>query len=169
MRHRYQAGRFDMIGRIVAILSIPLMGVAIWGLIRQVRKPQRLRTSTPIIGMVMATVMLLVNVFILRQATPGLLGLSLLVVGLGFGVAWGQATRLLRRGEAIVAKRSVLHIVFWGCSLAITQVLATFATAAWVAGGLVTMFFAAGTSLGTNANLLARHRVLRRAPRAASG
>ncbi|MDH3259632.1 MAG: hypothetical protein OEM81_12820 [Acidimicrobiia bacterium] len=158
-----------MIGRIIGVLSIPLMAFAIWGLIRQVRKPQRMRTSTPIIGMVMATVMLLVNVLILRQATPGLLGISLLVVGLGFGVAWGQATRLLRRGEAIVAKRSVLHIVFWGFSLAVTQILATFATAVWVAGGLVTMFFAAGTTLGTNANLLVRHMGLRRAPRPVGG
>jgi membrane protein CcdC involved in cytochrome C biogenesis len=137
------------------------MGWAIWGLIRQVRKPMPIRTITPVLGMVMSTGMLLINVVVLKQAAPSLLGVSLLVVGLGFGLAWGQTTRLSREGERVVAKRSIVHLVFWAVSFGATQLLATFATAAWVAGGLVGMFFAAGTTLGTNANLFARYRSLR--------
>jgi hypothetical protein len=49
-----------------------------------------------------------------------------------------------------------MHLVFWGISYAITQVLATFAPAFLVAGGLATMFFSAGSTLGTNLNLLVR-------------
>jgi len=152
-----------MMWRILSLLSIPFLVWVIWGLIRQVRKPQRLRVTTPLLGIGVAVGMLAVNVLFLRIAEPGLLGASLGVVGIAFGLAWGQATRLQRQGEAIVAQRSVLHIIFWGCSLAITQVLATFATAAWVSGGLIAMFFATGTTLGTNANLLVRQIRIRRA------
>ena len=86
---------------------------AFWGLIRQVRKPQRLRASTPVIGIVMSVLMLAVNVLILHRANPTLLGGALLVVGIGFGLAWGQATQLAKEGDTVVAERSVLHIIFW--------------------------------------------------------
>lgn len=152
----------EMMWRILSLLSVPLMAWAIWGLIRQVRRPTPIRTFTPVLGMVMSTGMLLVNVVLLRQAAPSLLGVSLLVVGLGFGLAWGQTTRLSREGERVVARRSVVHLVFWAVSFGATQLLATFATAALVGGGLVGMFFAAGTTLGTNANLLLRQTQVRR-------
>jgi hypothetical protein len=151
-----------MIGRGFGLLSIVLIGLALWGLIRQVRKPQSLRPSGNLIGIVMAPTMLLVNLIVLRQAAPGLLGPSLLVLGLGFGAAWGQVAKLKTQEGRVLAERSILHLVFWGISYAATQILATFADAAWVAGGLIAMFFATGTSLGTNANLLVRQLRLRR-------
>jgi hypothetical protein len=145
-----------MITRIVSLLTIPLLAFTIWGLVKQVGKEQRLTLATPLIGLVMAPLTLLVNVVFLRRAYTALLLPFLLVAGLGFGLAWGQTTRMLAKGNRLVAKRSVLHLVFWGISYAITQVLATFAPASWVAGGLATMFFSAGSSLGTNLNLLLR-------------
>jgi hypothetical protein len=109
----------------------------------------------------MSVLMLAVNVFILHRANPTVLGAALLVVGVGFGLAWGQATQLSQEGDAVVAQRSVLHIVFWAVSFTLTQVLATFAPAAWVAAGLAAMFFSAGATLGTSANLLVRRRSLK--------
>jgi hypothetical protein len=150
-----------MIGRGFGLLSIVLVGFALWGLVRQVRKPLTVRPSGNLIGIAMAPIMLVVNVVVLRQAAPGLLGPSLLVLGLGFGLAWGQVARLRTQDGRVIAERSILHLFFWGVSYAVTQVLATFATAAWVAGGLVAMFFAAGTTLGTNANLFVRQLLLR--------
>jgi hypothetical protein len=151
-----------MIGRGFGLLSVVLISLALWGLIRQVRKPQTIRPSGNLIGIVLAPLMLVVNVVVLRQAAPGLLGPSLLVLGLGFGMAWGQVAKLQAQEGRVVAERSILHLLFWGISYAATQILATFATAAWVAGGLIAMFFATGTSLGTNANLLIRQLRLRR-------
>lgn len=145
-----------MFWRILSLLSIPLMGLTIWGLIRQVRKEQPLRLSTPIFGLAMAPLALLVNVLLLRQTFSVYLGPAVLVLGLGFGLAWGQTTRLYASEGALVAKRSVLHLLFWGVSYAITQLLSTFTKTVWVAGGLATMFFSTGSSLGTNLNLLVR-------------
>ena len=145
-----------IIGRILGILSIPLLLFTIWGLIRQVRKEQRLRMSTPVIGLVMAPVTLLINLVFLRQAFPAFLGPAMLVMGLGLGLAWGQTNRVYRRGDNLVGKRSIFHLVFWGISYAITQLLATFMPAYVVAGGLAAMFFSTGSTLGTNLNLMVR-------------
>jgi hypothetical protein len=128
----------------------------IWGLVRQVRKALPVRPSTILIGVAMAPIMLVVNVVILRQAAPGGLGAAFLVLGSGFGVAWGFTAQLTKRETVVVAERSILHLVFWAVSFGFTQMLATFAEARWVAGGLLAMFFATGTTLGSHLNLLVR-------------
>jgi hypothetical protein len=152
------------LGRILSLLSIPLMALSIWGLIRQVRREQRLKLFTPIVGLAMAPITLLINILCLRQAFSACLGPALLICGLGFGVAWGQTTRLYIKGDALVGKRSVLHLVFWGISYAVTQILTSFAPAMYVVGGLATMFFSTGSTLGTNLNLLVRQLRMRTSP-----
>jgi hypothetical protein len=150
-----------MIYRILSLLSVPLTLLSFYGMIRQVRKELPFRLRTPIIGLVFAPLSLVINVIFLRRAFSEFLGPALLITGLGFGLAWGQATRLYVKGPSIVGKRSVLHIIFWAVSYAITQILATFAPALWVAGGLTAMFFSTGSGLGTNLNLLIRQLRLR--------
>lgn len=150
-----------MIWRVLSLLSIPIVVWTFWRMAKQVGKPQRARSITPVIGMVISMVMLAVNVFLLHRAAADLLGVALLIVGIGFGLAWGQSTRFSMQDDVLVAKRSVLYLGFWAVSFAITQLLATFATTLWVTGGLMTMFFAAGATLGTNANLLLRGSLAR--------
>jgi uncharacterized membrane protein len=150
------------VGRILGLVSIPLVGITIWGLMRQIRKPMPFRPWAAWLGIVMAPLILVINFFILRQADPGLIGPSLLVAGLGFGIAWGRATKVRAEGTRVVAQRSVAHLAFWGASFAATQLLATFTEARYVAGGLLVMFFSTGTTVGTNLNLLIRQRRVRR-------
>jgi len=150
-----------MIYRILSLLTIPLVLLSFYGMIRQMRKELPFRLFTPIIGLVLAPLSLIINVIFLHKAFSAFLGPALLITGLGFGLAWGQATRLYIKGPSIVGKRSVLHIVFWAVSYAITQIMATFAPALWVAGGLTAMFFSTGSGLGTNVNLLIRQLRLR--------
>jgi hypothetical protein len=141
-----------MIYRVLSLLTVPLVLLSFYGVIRQMRKELPFRIRTPIIGIIFAPLSLIINVIFLQRAFSAFLGPALLITGLGFGLAWGQATRLYVKGPSIVGKRSVLHIVFWAVSYAITQILATFAPALWVAGGLTAMFFSTGSGLGTNLN-----------------
>lgn len=150
-----------MIYRILSLLTIPLVLFSFYGMVRQMRKELPFRLFTPIIGLIMSPLSLIINVIFLQRAFSAFLGPALLITGLGFGLAWGQATRLYVKGPSIVGKRSVLHIVFWAVSYAITQILATFAPALWVAGGLTAMFFSTGSGFGTNLNLLTRQIRLR--------
>jgi hypothetical protein len=146
----------SVVRRIISLLSIPLVGVMIWMLVQQVRRESRLKLSTPVVGLVMAPLTLLVNIIFLHQAFSVFIGPALLILGLGFGLAWGQTARLYTRQNALMCKRSVMHLVFWGISYGLTQLLATFTTAVWVTGGLAAMFFSTGSTLGTNLNLLVR-------------
>lgn len=150
-----------ILGRLFSLLTIPLMLITIWGLIRQTRKEQRLSLYSPVIGLAMAPMILLVNIIFLHQAFHAYLAPALLIFGLGLGLAWGQTTGLYAKGKHLVGKRSIMHLVFWCISYAITQVLATFAPAFLVGGGLATMFFSAGSTLGTNLNLLVRQLFMR--------
>ena len=151
-----------MIWRILSLLTIPIVALTFWMLIRQVRKPTPVRPGWTAIGLVFAPAMLVVNLVFLRHASPGSLGIALLVLGIGFGVAWGFTARLSMRDEKVIADRSILHLVFWGVSFGVTQMLATFAAAEVVAGGLAMMFFATGTTLGTSTNLLVRQLQIRK-------
>jgi hypothetical protein len=109
----------------------------------------------------MAPVTLLINIIFLRQAFRAYLGPALLILGLALGLAWGQATRLYAKGKTLVAKRSIMHLVCWAISYALTQILATIAPASIVAGGLAAMFFSTGSTLGTNLNLIVRQLQMR--------
>ena len=150
-----------MIGRVVALLSIPLTALALYGILSQVRREHRIGLWAPLIGLMLSPLMLAINLIFFRQAISGILGPVLLVLGLGFGLAWGQTARLRREGDDVVGRRSLLHLLFWGVSYAATQLLATFTNATWVTGGLVAMFFSTGSGLGTNLNLLWRRQRLR--------
>jgi len=157
----------EFLGRLFSLASIPLMLLGVWGIVRQVNKERVIRLASPLIGIFMSPAMLLFNVLVLRQAGVTCVGPLFLVLGLGFGLAWGMTMRLNLRDGRVIGKQSILHLVFWGMSYAITQLLTVFAPASWVAGGLVLMFFSTGTTLGTNLNLIARQMRLQLAPRPA--
>ena len=146
----------EIVGVLIGLLSIPLTVVGFILLIRQIRKTQRIQKRTALIGMFFSILMLVVNLLFLNSALVSLWQPFFLILGGGFGLAWGLTTKLMIREEDIVAKRSIAYILFWAVSLAITQVLAAFARNSVVAFGLGGMFFSAGSSLGTNLNLLTR-------------
>ncbi len=154
----------EFLGRLFSLASIPLTLLGVWGIIRQVNKEQRLGLASPMIGLVMSPLILLLNVLVLRQAQVNCAGPLFLIMGLGFGLAWGLTMRLSLRDGKVVGKQSILHLVFWGISYATTQFLTVVAPASWVAGGLVLMFLSTGTTLGTNLNLVLRQMRLRHAP-----
>ena len=156
-----------MILRLLSLLSIPLTLVMIFSMIRMVRNEQRARMRTNIMGIIFAPMILLINIIFLNRAFsdfPGMLciGSMVAVFGLGFGFAWGQTAKLYKKGEKLVVKRSVAHLIFWAFSLAITQLFATFASTALVAGGLVALLFSTGSTVGTNTNMLVRFQKLKR-------
>lgn len=156
----------DFLGRALSLLSVPLTLVMIFSMIRLVKKEQRARIRTNIIGIIMAPMTLLINVIFLNRALPNFfsvffVGGFVAVFGLGFGLAWGQTAKLYKKDEQLVVKRSIAHLVFWGLSYAITQLLAAVATTGFVAGGLATMLFSAGSTVGTNVNMLVRYQKLK--------
>jgi len=151
-----------MIDRIFGLISIPITLVMIYLLIRQVGKAQPVNPQSTMTSLIFAVFTLLVNLLFMKQANPGLFGPLLLIAGVFFGLVRGQATHLSVEDGALTARQSIIHLVFWGISAAVTQLLAAFAPARWVAGGLAMMFFSTGATLGTGFNLLMRQNKLRK-------
>jgi len=99
---------------------------------------------------------LLVNLLFLKNVNPCILGVLFLAAGLALGLAHGRIARLSWEQGQVVARQSILHLVFWGISAAATQLPASFAPARLVAGGLSMMFFSTGTTFGSGIALLLR-------------
>lgn len=158
----------SFIGRFISFISIILMGIGFFMLIKTIKKSNRVRGSSLLFSMVFSVGMLLFNVLVMRSARIQWWFPLILIFGAGFGFAWGTTTTLNIQEKKILGKRSVLYIYFWLASMLITQVLAFFAKTNAVAFGLAGMFFSTGASLGTNSNILYRMQQLLRSPRPAS-
>jgi membrane protein CcdC involved in cytochrome C biogenesis len=146
----------NFIGRFISFISIVLMGIGFFMLIKTIKKSNRVRASSLLLSMIFSIAMLLFNVIVMRSAQIQWWFVLILIFGAGFGFAWGTTTALDIKEEKIIGNRSVLYIYFWLASLAITQVLALIAKTNVVALGLAGMFFSTGASLGTNSNILYR-------------
>jgi len=145
--------------RLISLLSIPLALLMFYGLIRSVGREQPYRKPIYVKGIVMTSIMMAVNVLFMFQAffawCPGIWPLFILA-GLGFGYLWGKTSKLYSKGNALVIKRSVLHLVFWAASYTFTQLLTTVFPASIAAAGMAAMFFSTGSSIGMNTNLILR-------------
>lgn len=150
-----------VLGRVIGFLSIPLFIAGFILLIKSIKKSNTLRIRSHLLSIFFSLAMLVVNVVFLNQAIISWWLLVFMLLGFGFGFLWGLTTRMRVENGQVIGKRSVLFMVFWMVSLAVTQLLMTFASRQVVAIGMGTLFFSAGTSLGTNFNLISRIAIKR--------
>ena len=143
-------------GWAVAVVSIILLVVGFVMLIRSMKKASALRVRSHVVSIVFSVFMLIVNVLFLSSAVNPLLAGLAFVLGLGFGFLWGLTTRLTLQGKQVLGKRSILFVLFWLFSLALTYALSLLASRQAVSFGLGSVFFSAGTAIGTNLNLVLR-------------
>jgi hypothetical protein len=153
-------GFLEVLSRVISVLSVVLLIAGFFMLIRQIKKTNRMSTASHMLSIVFSLVLLLFNLFVLKSAKTHWWFVFPLIVGAGFGFAWGTTTMLKLQDTHIIGKRSVLYIYFWLASLIFTQILAFFAKTSTVAIGLAGMFFSTGASLGTNGNIIYRMRKL---------
>jgi membrane protein CcdC involved in cytochrome C biogenesis len=143
--------------KIIGYLSIPLVLLSVFWMIRGLRKQRRLTQKSLIIQMLFSPIFLLVYSLLLKVPVSQTIATTLLIVGLVIGVLWGNTTRLQYRDNQVFGQRSIWYLVIWALSFSITQVLALIARSGIVAIGLSTMFFSTGGAIGMNAYLLYRY------------
>lgn len=153
----------DSFLRIISLLSIPLTLFMFYMLARTVGKEQPARLRTYVLGIVMPSLMMIVNLLFMLKAfiawCPGI-WMPIIMIGIGFGYFWGRSSKLYKRGDILVIKRTVMHLGFWAVSYSITQLFSAVLPATIAAGGLATMFFSTGSSVGMNTNLILRQKKL---------
>lgn len=158
-----------MTATIITLASLLLTLAALWGLARQLHKNLPITAGSLLLSSGASVLLLAINLLIMRRAVRGLPEIIGLVFGLLFGLVWGQASRFTAQGSTVYVRRSTLHLLCWGISLGLTQALAWFAPSGWVTAGLAATAFAAGTTIGSTLNHLARYGLTaKHARRAAS-
>ncbi|GEM_PF-1188484 len=141
---------------VIGYLSIPLIAVSTWFMLRSLRRAGPLRPVSLIASMAAGVLVLIVYVAVLRMAPHGALSWPLFFLGLGLGVWSSWATRMELAGDRVLLRRSLWYVAVWGGTLAFTQLLAVTAgpgTAAW---GVATVYFSTGLTLAANTTLLLR-------------
>ncbi len=151
-----------MVATLITVGSVILTFLALWGLARQLRKDLPIRGDGLIWGLVASIVLLGINLALMRRAVRGIAVPIGLAIGLAFGLVWGQASRFSTREGAVYVRRSVLHLVFWGISYALTQALVWLAPTSWVLAGLTATAFSAGTTISMTINHLIRYSLAAR-------
>jgi membrane protein CcdC involved in cytochrome C biogenesis len=146
-----------MVAILITIGSILLTLLALWGLARQLRKDLPIKAGGLAWGLVASVVLLAINVLLMRRALHGWAVPIGFATGLVFGLAWGQASRFAAKQGTVYVRRSVLHLIFWGLSYALTQALVWLAPPGWVVVGLAATAFSAGATIGMSVNHLIRY------------
>jgi hypothetical protein len=146
----FAAGAFSMIMLIQTILKM--------------REETYVPKLAPIITIVTTSFIVVLYVILTGAPINWLLAVLLLSLGLLFGLAEGQMTRLYYRGPIIVGKRSVGYLILWGLAYLMAMALTQTGNAALHAVGVLTMMFGLGTALGDNLNLLVRQSTLKPQP-----
>lgn len=153
----------DIILRVISLLSIPLTVFMIFMLIRRTGQEQPSHKRTYVIGIVMPCLMMVINLLFMLSAfiawCPAI-WLVVLLMGGGFGYLQGKSAKMYHSGDTLMVKRSVMHLVFWAISYSLTHFLVAALPAYLAAGGLATMFFSTGSSIGLNSNLILRQNRL---------
>ena len=146
--------------KLIGLLSILLVILSIFLMIRSIGKARRITARSLLIQMGTAPAFLLVYSLVLGVSVAFKWAIPLVILGVGVGGLWGFNTALSLRGKNVFGTRSIWYLVLWGVSFTLTQLLALAATEGLVAGGLATMCFSMGTALGMNGGLLLRRHLL---------
>lgn len=146
--------------KLIGFLSIPLVVLSIFLMIRSIGKARRITSRSLLIQMGTAPAFLIIYSLALGIGVALKWAVPLVLLGAGVGGFWGLNTALSLRGSEVVGTRSIWYLVLWAVSFTLTQALALLATDGMTAGGLATMCFSTGTAVGMNGGLLLRHRSL---------
>lgn len=151
----------DLLLRLVGLLgSLFTMAITVLMVLRY-RKERRISALSSFISLVMSAVLLPAFILLGGARLNLLLGLGILLLGLVVGFLRGMTTKLRYQGDQVVGKNSILFLLGWGGSLALSQLLNLFGSAALASIGLAPVFLSTGTQMGMHTNILIRRLLIK--------
>jgi hypothetical protein len=146
--------------RILAWLTIPLMALSIYMMIRAIKKPHVVKVSGLVLQAVTPLIMLAVYALFLGVRPIGWLSVVLLLGGVGIGIARSRSTTFELKGDKVWGTRSGLYLIIWGVAFALTQTLVVWAPTSLAQYGYSTLYLGVGTALAVNLMLLFKRQQL---------
>ncbi len=150
----------QFIFKIIGFISIGLMILSVYIMIKSMRRDQRIKVRSLLIPVLSSLIFLVLYVVILKSVRLSPWSFLLGLVGLAAGILWSKTTLMSLKNNNVVGKRSPWYLVIWGVTIAVTQLLSMTASSGTVAIGISTIFFSTGLNIGTNSSLLVRRQKL---------
>jgi len=148
----------NVVLRVVGALSVPLLVVSIFFMIKNLRRPYPVLPKGLALQTLAPVLVFVVYALLLSLDPPKIASGALFVVGIGLGVASSLTTKLGLDGGHVIGRRSIWYLVAWAVTFSVTQLLAVFARSEYAAWGFTTLYFSLGLTLGTNGTLFARRQ-----------
>jgi hypothetical protein len=120
------------------------------------RKERRITLLAPLLSITISLVMLPLFMLISGARLNLLLALPVLALGLALGFLWEFTMRLYYKDGKVMGRHSLLFLLGWAGSWALSQFLSLFGSALLNSLGLIPVFFSTGTQVGLNGNLFLR-------------
>jgi len=125
------------------------------------RKPKKVSLVSSLLSGMIALLSLGALVFLGGIRIEPIIGLPLLVLGLLLGFLRGQAVKLRWEDEVVISRNSILFLIVWGFSLALSQFLGLLGSSLLASLGLIPAVFSTGLQLGYYGNIFLRRLFMR--------
>jgi hypothetical protein len=125
------------------------------------RKPKKVSLVSSLLSGLIALLSLGALVFLGNIRIEPIIGLPLLVLGLLLGFLRGQAVKLNWEDEVVIGRNSILFLIVWGFSLALSQFLGLLGSSLLASLGLIPAVFSTGLQLGYYGNIFLRRLFMR--------
>jgi hypothetical protein len=158
----------DTIFGLIGLLGALFTGAMTILMLFTFRKERRINTFSPFFSTAFSVATLPIFMLLSGARLNLLLAFPIMAFGLLVGFLRGQAMRLYYKGSQVMGRESLLFLLGWGGSLALSQLLNLFGSALLASVGLLPLFLSTGTQVGINANLFLRRLVMQPPPAAAS-
>jgi hypothetical protein len=137
---------------LAAGLTLLLTAVGVW----QFRKPRPLKIGRLLTAALLSLGLLVFYLLVGGLQISWLVGSLAFLFGLILGVLSGLTTQMMRQGNQVIGRNSILALLLWGGSYAFSMLLNLSPSLLVVALGLLPLFLSSGLQLGNQATLLAR-------------
>jgi hypothetical protein len=149
--------------RVLGFLSIPLVALSVFVVVRHLGEQYRLRTRDLVLtGAVSVAILVLYSVVLDVETSTAQWALG--AAGLVVGVVVGRATPMHRRGDHVHAQRTWWTLAMWFVGFAVAQLAVLGALPGGREGGLGAIFVATGLSVGSTLTLALRRSKLAATP-----
>lgn len=137
---------------LAAVFTLLLTLIGVW----QFRKPRLLNAGRLLLAALISLLLLLLYIWIGGMQLNPLVGGLAFAAGLFLGVLSGATTRLARQGAQVVGRNSILALLLWGGSLALSMLLNLAPSLLLAALGLLPLCLTSGMQVGNMGTLAVR-------------
>jgi len=148
---------FRIIGSLGGLFAV---GMTIFSAISY-RKPRKISLLSSLFSGMIALLSLGVLIFLGNIRIEPIIGLPLIVLGLLLGFLRGQAVKLRWEDEVVIGRNSILFLIVWGFSLALSQFLGLLGSTLLASLGLIPAVLSTGLQLGYYGNIFTRRLFMR--------